>query len=94
MMLYNTRDYWGFGLCPSSRIPKNTTFRELGLKPELSSITGPVIELRYFYRTKQSSRPPPHPFLKKEADPISEMLCSLEYRTMEKVPKTNNPWYI
>jgi hypothetical protein len=28
-MVCNTRDYWVFGLCPSSGILKNTTFREL-----------------------------------------------------------------
>jgi hypothetical protein len=32
-MVYNTRDYWVFGLGPLSRIPKNTTFRELDLFP-------------------------------------------------------------
>jgi hypothetical protein len=32
-MVYATRDYWVFGLCPSSGILKNTTFRKLGLFP-------------------------------------------------------------
>jgi hypothetical protein len=29
MMIYNTRDYWVFGLSPSSGILKKTTFRKL-----------------------------------------------------------------
>jgi hypothetical protein len=35
-MVYNTQDYWGFGLCLSSGIletKKNTTFRKLDLFP-------------------------------------------------------------
>jgi hypothetical protein len=32
-MVYNMRDYWVFGLRPSSGILKNTTFRELDLFP-------------------------------------------------------------
>jgi hypothetical protein len=28
-----------------------------------------------------------------ETDPVSEMLCSLEYRTMNKVQKTGNPMF-
>jgi hypothetical protein len=30
-MVYNTRDYLAFELCPSSSILKNTTFRKLYL---------------------------------------------------------------
>jgi hypothetical protein len=30
-MVYNTRDYWVFGLCPSYDTPKDTTFRNLDL---------------------------------------------------------------
>jgi hypothetical protein len=32
-----------------------------------------------------------HPYLRMETDPISETLCSLEYRTMDKVLEPNNP---
>jgi hypothetical protein len=32
-MVNNTQDYWVFGLCPSSGILKNTTFRKLDLFP-------------------------------------------------------------
>jgi hypothetical protein len=35
MMVYNTRDYWVFGLHPSCGILKNTTFRKLNLFPSL-----------------------------------------------------------
>jgi hypothetical protein len=32
-MVYNTRDYWVLGFCPSSGILKNTTFRKPDLLP-------------------------------------------------------------
>jgi hypothetical protein len=32
-MVYNTQNYWVFGLFPSSGIPENTTFRKLDLFP-------------------------------------------------------------
>jgi hypothetical protein len=32
-MVNNTQNYWVFGLCPSSGILKNTTFRKLDLFP-------------------------------------------------------------
>jgi hypothetical protein len=32
-MVYNTPDYWAFGLCLSPDILKNTTFRKLDLFP-------------------------------------------------------------
>jgi hypothetical protein len=32
-MVYNTQNYWGFGLIPSSGILENTTFRKLNLFP-------------------------------------------------------------
>jgi hypothetical protein len=31
-----------------------------------------------------------HDVLETETDPVSEMLCSLEYQTMEKAPKPSN----
>jgi hypothetical protein len=33
LIVYNTRDYWVFGLCPSSKILKNITFRIPNLIP-------------------------------------------------------------
>jgi hypothetical protein len=32
-MVYNTQNYWVFGLSPSSGILENTTFRKLDLFP-------------------------------------------------------------
>jgi hypothetical protein len=32
-MVYNTQNYWDFGLFPSSDILENTTFRKLDLFP-------------------------------------------------------------
>jgi hypothetical protein len=32
-MVYNTQNYWVFGLSPSSDILENTTFRKLDLFP-------------------------------------------------------------
>jgi hypothetical protein len=32
-MVFNIGDYWAYGLCPFSRILKNTTFRKLDLFP-------------------------------------------------------------
>jgi hypothetical protein len=32
-----------------------------------------------------------HPFIWRETDPVSEKLCCLEYRTMNKVQKLSNP---
>jgi hypothetical protein len=48
-MVYNTLDYWVFGLFPLSGILKNTTFWKLNLFPP--SVEGggrPVIEVRSF----------------------------------------------
>jgi hypothetical protein len=36
-MVYNTRDYWVLGFCPSSGILKNATFRKRGPVIEVSS---------------------------------------------------------
>jgi hypothetical protein len=50
-IMYNTQDYWVFGLCPSSGILKNK-FWKLDLFPSLGegvadiySITGPIKNL-------------------------------------------------
>jgi hypothetical protein len=39
-MVYTTRDCWVFGICPSSGMLKNTTFRKLGLFPSLGDSVG------------------------------------------------------
>jgi hypothetical protein len=47
-MVSNTRNYGVFGLCPSSGILKNTTFRQLDLFPssaerwETATLLGPL----------------------------------------------------
>jgi hypothetical protein len=46
-MLCNTLKYWGFGLCPSSGILKNTMFRKLDVFPssyegETPTLLGPL----------------------------------------------------
>jgi hypothetical protein len=46
-MVYNTRDYWAFGLCPPSGILKNTTFRKLDLFPSSSEGVGDTCSVRY-----------------------------------------------
>jgi hypothetical protein len=52
----------------------------------------PVIKVSYFLGTQQSRcLLPPHPQLRTEIDPVSKMLCSLEYRTMGIVQKPSNP---
>jgi hypothetical protein len=62
-----------------TRIP-NTALRKLR----------PVNENNSFQHTQQS-RCLPSPHLRTETDPISETLCSLEYRMMENVQKPSNP---
>jgi hypothetical protein len=39
-MVYNTRDYWTFGLCPSFVILINTTIRKLDLFPSSGEKVG------------------------------------------------------
>jgi hypothetical protein len=49
-MVYNTQNYWVFGLFPSSGILENTTFRKLDLFPSSGEGVGedtyPVGHLR------------------------------------------------
>jgi hypothetical protein len=53
-MVYDTQNYWVFGLRPSFRILKNTPFRKLRMFPssgeirEISTLLGPVIEVSSF----------------------------------------------
>jgi hypothetical protein len=88
-MVYNTQDYWVFGLFPSSGILENTTFRKLDPFPS----SGPVIEISSFYGAQLSRCLLPHLHLRTETDPVSEKSCSLEYQTMEKVQKPSNPMW-
>jgi hypothetical protein len=38
MMVYNTKDYWVSGLCPSSSVLENTKFQKLDLFPPLGEV--------------------------------------------------------
>jgi hypothetical protein len=82
-VVYNTRDYWVFGICPSSGILKNTTFRETGCFPPRKKLPSLIL-------TGPQSRCLPPSYLMTETNPISET-CSLAYRMMEKVQKPSNP---
>jgi hypothetical protein len=53
-MVYNTQNYWGFGLRPSSGILETTTFRKLDLFPS-SGEEGTPIVLGPFERAKRQS---------------------------------------
>jgi hypothetical protein len=102
MMVYNTQDSWVFGLHPSSDILKNTTFQKLDLFVCTSERMGDLYSVGSIRKIQPqslllvievsslSNRPngclPPH-HLKTETDPVSEMLCSLEHRTMDKEKK-------
>jgi hypothetical protein len=48
-----------------------------------------VTEVSSFYQTEKRRCLPPVR-LRTEANPVSEMLCSLEYRTMDKVQEPSN----
>jgi hypothetical protein len=84
------RDCWVSGLCRSSGILKNATFRKLDLSSSSGEGVDPVIEVSSFWRTQQSRYVPPL-HLRVDRDPVSETLCSSEYRKMDKVRKPSNP---
>jgi hypothetical protein len=54
----------------------------------LDVVNRPVTEVCSFCRVQQSGCLPPA-YLRKETDPVSETLCSLEYRMMVEVQKPN-----
>jgi hypothetical protein len=88
-------DYWDFGRCPSSGILKNTTFRKLDLLPssgegvETPTLFGRLERANLSHWLALSNGPnrvgvsPSH--LRKETNSVFETLCSLEYRTTDKV---------
>jgi hypothetical protein len=88
-MVYNTQNYWVFGLFPSSSILENTTFRKLDLFPS-SGEDGPVTEFNSFYMAQLSRCLLPRLHLRTETDPVSETSCFLEYQMMGKSPKLSN----
>jgi hypothetical protein len=69
------------GLCQSSGILKNTTVRKLDPFPS----SGEGVGYTYFVGSARKS-----PHLRTETDPVSEALCFVEYRTMDKVQKPSN----
>jgi hypothetical protein len=69
-MVYNTQNYWVFGLCSSSGILKPRTQRFenwIYFRPQVRG-----------HQTQQSRCPPPH--LRTETDSVSESLCALGFR--------------
>jgi hypothetical protein len=46
-MVYNTQNYWGFGLLPSSGILENTKFRKLDLRTETDPVSETSCSLEY-----------------------------------------------
>jgi hypothetical protein len=78
MMMYNTQNYWVFGLFLLSGILENTTFRKLDLFP--SSGEGgekTPTQLGPLERANLNPCLVPHLHLRMETDPVSET-CSLE----------------
>jgi hypothetical protein len=78
------------GLFPSSCIPKNR-FRKLDLFPSSGESGGEDTQLGPLERANINHWTSllPHLHLRTETDPVSEMSCFLEYRTMEKVQKNS-----
>jgi hypothetical protein len=77
------------GLFPSAGIPKNTTFRKLGMfsSSDEDGDEGPLERANLNHWAQPSRCLLPHLHLRTETDPVSETSCFLEYRTMEKVQK-------
>jgi hypothetical protein len=82
-IVYDTRDYWVFGLCPSSGILRNTKEYDVSaewicLRPQVSG-----------WETQQSTCPSPSQMRRKQIQYPKPcvILCSLEYRTMDIVIK-------
>jgi hypothetical protein len=102
------RNYWVFGLCPSSGNEKlensvsetgSVSVLRWGGRPSLGSVRranhSTVVQ---WLRSALSDRPkriavsPPH--LRAEIDPLSETSCTFEYRTIDKVHKSTNCEYV
>jgi hypothetical protein len=74
-MVYNTQNYWFFGLFPLPGILENTKFRKPDLFPSSDEGGG---------KDTYSDGPlrnNPHLHLRTETNPVSETSCSLEYQT-------------
>jgi hypothetical protein len=70
-MVYNTRNYWGFGVCPSSGIVKNTPFRKLDLLPssgervKTPTLLGPLERANLNHWTRNWTPSAKKPFVRK-----------------------------
>jgi hypothetical protein len=62
----------------------------LGLRP-LSGILKNMSDWGQLFLMYSTEQGLPHFRLRTETDPVSETLCSLEYRTIYKVQKSSNP---
>jgi hypothetical protein len=69
-MVYDTRDYWAFGIRSSSGILRNTTFRKLDLFPCSGEGVGDTYSVGSVRELTPITGPP---------DPVSETLCSLVF---------------
>jgi hypothetical protein len=78
-MVYNTQNYWVFGLCPSSGILNNTTFRKLDLFPSAGEGWKTPTQLDPLERE-----------WKRIQFPKRCVFYFLEYRMMDKVQKPSN----
>jgi hypothetical protein len=90
-MVYNTQDYWDFGLPTSSGSLKNTTSRKLDMFSSSVERIRALTLLVPLERANLShciSTRLPLPHLRTET--VSEMLCSLEYRTIFRDQKPSN----
>jgi hypothetical protein len=93
-MVYNTQDYWDFGLSISSASLKNTTSRKLDMfSSSVEGIGSPTllvpIETGNLSHYISTSTPLPH--LRTETNAVSEKFCSLEYRMIFRDQKPSNP---
>jgi hypothetical protein len=73
-MVYNTREYWVFGLCPPSDILKKTSFRKLDLFPSSGEGMGDTYSVGFVRKSWYL----PLLHLRTETDLVSETLCYLE----------------
>jgi hypothetical protein len=80
-MVYNTQNYWGFGLCPQSGIvntsqyivSKTVSVSILKRGGKAPTLFGPLERANLNHWCLLSH-------LRKETDPVSEMICFLVFR--------------
>jgi hypothetical protein len=81
------RDYWDFWLCRSFGTLKITTFRKLDLFPSSVKVVG----YTYFLRSVRMDMLSRNCISEDPKNLVSEMLCSLNHRTTDKVRKPIKP---